>query len=88
MRRKCKGKENPMTSNNSRLIDGRIRKLFEFREMVGEKEEKKNLKNGIRSNGEIGLVKIGQRRGKDRGNGAMARTYLEGNFPTTHLRQF
>lgn len=43
MRRKCKGKENPMTSNNSRLIDGRIRKLFEFREMVGEKEEKKKI---------------------------------------------
>lgn len=43
MRRKCKGKENPMTRNNSRLIDGRIRKLFEFREMVGEKEEKKKF---------------------------------------------
>lgn len=32
-----------MTRNNSRLIDGRIRKLFEFREMVGEKEEKKKF---------------------------------------------
>lgn len=75
-----KDKENPITP---RLINPRFPKLFEISRNGWKK---KTWKMGyVRTNG-IRLVEIGQWRGKDRQNGAMARTYLKWNFPT-YLRK-